>query len=57
MAIGVLTRASLISAIYKRSLSMTVGARATHPNGRLTNYISSDVSWSEAVPVMKLNLV
>lgn len=44
MAIGVLARATLISAIYKRSLSLTVGSRSKHPNGKLINHISSDVS-------------
>ena len=44
MAIGVLARATLISAIYKRSLALTVGSRAKHPNGKLTTHLSSDVS-------------
>ena len=44
MAMGVLTRAALISAIYKRSLSLSVGARAQHPNGKLINHLNSDVS-------------
>ncbi len=44
MAMGVLTRAALISAVYKRSLSLSIGARAQHPNGKLVNHISSDVS-------------
>jgi ATP-binding cassette subfamily C (CFTR/MRP) protein 1 len=44
MAIGVLVRATLISAVYKRALSLTVEARAAHPNGQLTTLVSSDVS-------------
>ena len=44
MAMGVLTRAALISAIYKRSLSLSIGSRAQHPNGKLINHLSSDVS-------------
>lgn len=44
MAIGVLARATLVSAVYKRALSMTVEARAAHPNGQLTTLVSSDVS-------------
>ena len=44
MAIGVLVRATLISAVYKRALSLTVEARASHPNGQLTTLVSSDVS-------------
>jgi len=43
MAIGVLVRATLISAVYKRALSLTVEARASHPNGQLTTLVSSDV--------------
>jgi ATP-binding cassette subfamily C (CFTR/MRP) protein 1 len=44
MAIGVLVRATLISAVYKRALTLTVEARAAHPNGQLTTLVSSDVS-------------
>lgn len=43
MTIGVLVRATLISAVYKRALSLTVEARAAHPNGQLTTLVSSDV--------------
>lgn len=44
MAIGVLARATLVAAVYKRALSMTVEARTAHPNGQLTTLVSSDVS-------------
>ena len=44
MAIGVLARATLISAIYKRSLALSVGARSQHPNGKLLTILSSDIS-------------
>lgn len=44
MATGVLARGALISAIYKKSLRLTVGARALHPNGKLMNHLSSDIS-------------
>ncbi|KAN0113413.1 ABC transporter [Russula decolorans] len=41
---GVLLRGGLITAIYSRSLRLTTRARATLPNGRLVNHISTDVS-------------
>ena len=41
---GVLLRGGLITAIYSRSLRLTTRARATLPNGRLINHISTDVS-------------
>jgi ABC transporter transmembrane region len=41
---GVLLRGGLITAIYSRSLHLTTRARATLPNGRLVNHISTDVS-------------
>lgn len=44
MAFGVLARATLVSAVYKQTLAMTVTSRARHPNGQLTTLISSDVS-------------
>lgn len=44
MATGVLIRAALISAVYKRALSLTVEARTAHPNGQVTTLVSSDVS-------------
>jgi ATP-binding cassette subfamily C (CFTR/MRP) protein 1 len=47
MAIGVLARATLVSAVYKQALSMTVESRSSHPSGKLTTLVSSDVSvWS-----------
>lgn len=44
MTHGALFRASLISATYKRALKLSVGARSSHPNGKLMAYLSSDVS-------------
>ena len=44
MSSGVLLRGGLITAIYSRSLRLTTRARATLPNGRLINHISTDVS-------------
>ena len=44
MSSGVLLRGGLITAIYSRSLRLTTRARATLPNGRLVNHISTDVS-------------
>jgi ABC-type bacteriocin/lantibiotic exporter with double-glycine peptidase domain len=44
MSTGVLLRGGLITAIYSRSLRLTTRARATLPNGRLVNHISTDVS-------------
>ncbi|KAH8982831.1 P-loop containing nucleoside triphosphate hydrolase protein [Lactarius akahatsu] len=41
---GVLVRGGLITAIYLRSLRLTSGARARLSNGRLANYISTDVT-------------
>jgi hypothetical protein len=43
MAIGVLTRATLVTAVYKQTLSMTVEARSAHPSGKITTLVSSDV--------------
>ncbi|KAK4689734.1 hypothetical protein P7C73_g391, partial [Tremellales sp. Uapishka_1] len=44
MSIGVLARSSLISAIFKRSLHLSISARTQHPNGKLMNHLSSDIS-------------
>ncbi|KAK6906876.1 hypothetical protein I203_100863 [Kwoniella mangroviensis CBS 8507] len=44
MAIGVLARATLISAIYKKAMCLSVAGRAKHPNGKLLTYLSSDIS-------------
>lgn len=44
MATGVLLRAGLITAIYKRSLRLSARARLTLTNGKLVNHISTDVS-------------
>ncbi|WVQ94366.1 hypothetical protein IAU59_001445 [Kwoniella sp. CBS 9459] len=44
MATGVLARATLISGVYKKTLHMSVKARAEHPNGKLLTYLSSDIS-------------
>ncbi|WWC98841.1 hypothetical protein V866_005734 [Kwoniella sp. B9012] len=44
MAIGVLARATLISAIYQKAMCLSVAGRAKHPNGKLLTYLSSDIS-------------
>ncbi|ORY27673.1 P-loop containing nucleoside triphosphate hydrolase protein [Naematelia encephala] len=44
MAIGVLARATLISAVYQRAVSLTAQGRAQHPNGKIINHVSSDIS-------------
>ncbi|WVQ83494.1 hypothetical protein IAT38_005635 [Cryptococcus sp. DSM 104549] len=44
MATGVLARATLISAVYKQAMELSVDGRVEHPNGRLLTYISSDIS-------------
>ncbi|KAJ9119462.1 hypothetical protein QFC24_005695 [Naganishia onofrii] len=41
---GVLARSALISALYERSLKLTGKSRISHPNGKLINHISTDVS-------------
>lgn len=43
---GVLLRGGLINAIYNRSLRLTTRSRSQHPNGKLVNHISTDVSVS-----------
>ena len=44
MAVGVMARAALISAIYRRSMVLSGKARQTITNGRLVNHISTDIS-------------
>ena len=44
MGTGVLLRAGLITAIYNKALTLSTRARHTHPNGKLVNHISTDVS-------------
>lgn len=44
MCIGVLSRATLISATYKRVMRLTVKSRAQHPQGKVMNHLSSDIS-------------
>ncbi|XP_006459320.1 hypothetical protein AGABI2DRAFT_66472, partial [Agaricus bisporus var. bisporus H97] len=41
---GILVRGGLITAIYTRSLRLTTRARSSLPNGRIVNFISTDVS-------------
>ena len=43
-ATGVFLGGGLINAIYNRSLHLTTRARATLPNGKLVNHISTDIS-------------
>jgi len=44
MSTGVLLRAGLITAIYNKALTLSNRARHVHPNGKLVNHISTDVS-------------
>lgn len=44
MAIGVLSRSALISAIYERSLRLTQKSRGFLPNGKITTHISTDTA-------------
>ena len=44
MGTGVLLRGGLITAIYNKSLTLSTRARHIHPNGKLVNHISTDVS-------------
>lgn len=41
---GALTRATLITSVYKRGVVLTPKSRTSFPNSRLLNYISSDIS-------------
>lgn len=44
MRVGVLSRGALIAALYRRALSLSGKARASIPNGKLVNHISTDIS-------------
>lgn len=44
MSVGVLSRGALITAIYRRSLSLSAKARTQLPNSKLVAHISTDVS-------------
>lgn len=44
MGTGVLLRGALITAIYNKGLTLSTRARYVHPNGKLVNHISTDVS-------------
>ena len=44
MGVGVLLRAGLTTAIYNKGITLSTRARHIHPNGKLVNYISTDVS-------------
>jgi len=44
MGTGVLLRGGLTTAIYNKALTLSTRARHTHPNGKLVNHISTDVS-------------
>ncbi|KAF8332585.1 P-loop containing nucleoside triphosphate hydrolase protein [Cantharellus anzutake] len=44
LATGLLLRAGLITAIYRRSLRFTTRARSNLPSGKIVNHISTDVS-------------
>jgi hypothetical protein len=57
MQTGALARAALISATYKQSVRLTVGARTEHPNGKLMAYLSSDVSLPDDEGGYRLHLL
>lgn len=44
MGTGVLLRGAMITAIYNKALKLSTRARHAHPNGKLVNHISTDVS-------------
>ncbi|WVQ95135.1 hypothetical protein IAU59_002229 [Kwoniella sp. CBS 9459] len=44
MAVGVMSRAALISGIYQQALKFTQKSRGELPNGKLVNHISTDTS-------------
>lgn len=44
MGTGVLLRGAMITAIYRKALTLSTRARHVHPNGKLVNHISTDVS-------------
>jgi hypothetical protein len=41
---GVILRGALIAAIYNKAPTLSTRARHIHPNGKLVNHISTDVS-------------
>ncbi|EIW69200.1 hypothetical protein TREMEDRAFT_44369 [Tremella mesenterica DSM 1558] len=44
MAIGALSRATLMSAVFTQSLSLSVEARVHHPQGHIMSLLNSDIS-------------
>lgn len=44
MEVGVLSRGTLIAAVYRQSMIMSGKSRAEIPNGKLVSHISTDVS-------------
>ena len=44
MGTGVLLRGGLITAVFNKALTLSTRARHIHPNGKLVNHISTDVS-------------
>ena len=44
MMAGALSRATLITSVYKRGVVLTPKSRTKFPNSRLLNYVSSDIS-------------
>ncbi|KZT61359.1 ABC protein [Calocera cornea HHB12733] len=44
MHTGVMARAGLTTALYKRSLKLSPRARTVYPNGALVNFLSTDIS-------------
>lgn len=44
MAVGVMSRAAIISTVYNRSLRLSQKSRGEIPNGKIVNHISTDTS-------------
>ena len=44
MGTGVLMRGAMITAVFRKALTLSTRARHIHSNGKLVNHISSDVS-------------
>ncbi|KAL1410098.1 hypothetical protein Q8F55_004101 [Vanrija albida] len=64
MQTGAMSRAALISAVYKRSLRLSVRARSKIPNGKLMAHLSSDISridycaqWFHAIWTAPIQLI
>lgn len=60
MSLGVASRAALINALLARGLALTPESRIAHPNGKLVNHLSTDISridfffqWCHPVSTMR----